>query len=908
MNPARILNVYRNAAPLEKQRDGFNINYRANAPNNPYYTMKDHISQTLLDYSSIMGIEVGFIPTVQSTMIESVQSVDKYLSDIKDGKYKMSVESYRTFIHGKMPVELKSDPVRERKTAMPCCVPHSACTTDPISNKLPQNGFMQVDIDLPCLGNLYVNEELIKAALTECPYIFAYHKSIGGVGYVGYAYTEDNISQAFWVVADDLQSRGLYVDLSKGSGTGEKRFMSYDADLVIKKQFTPVQAVAGIDKDCIVKNYTWHKPSNKRLVTEAEKAFANWVKKNSGFDWTSSGPAAPAGLLASVVSQHQHHLSHDELMQLADWCVYLYNAECIWDEDRHVWAQYLLRYGKATQSNAACNTQSNAGETAEFLASNGLFVTSVTFLRESNSKSDTHRVLIMDKGEPIIKNTLRNQSNKSLTLRVVGGKKHYLTLYLQGDAVFEWHSKTSVTSVDGKVTKWLKSFKSEDSYTYIQDDNPANPNEWEIDLGYRTITHNTMSTPRFRTSTYEDETEVTDEDCHWYWQEMKENRDGKYSGDWDYLENSLAYMVQGLYRKHGRPCTILMADDGGTAKKDLSVAIWNIIAGVTRNSLDKLEIGKPGCVALFNSSVVIADESEDLSKADLGVLKNICDATFDTKRCLYVDEETAEIRSLLIVMTNTLRIPLNRSYIRKFAYLGAGESKGGNNAEFDSDDEARFKRLSLSPRVHEYWYNHLMALDVDIYKATTKYGTEHLQEDNMDDLLDELRLIEAGRSEFFCVNNIGCKYRVDDGATFRQNELKNYLLSRSDKTLLNGKKDIVKVLRGYIDRGQLNWTINERVSKLKDGTVKKQTMSITVRTFPSVEQKCRQVILPTQVLDTQRPQSASRTDESLTDVHHSTVNHSQIASASPAPQLPVFVSLPVPHRKRYVPPGLRHGN
>ncbi len=272
---------------------------------------------------------------------------------------------------------------------------------------------------------------------------------------------------------------------------------------------------------------------------------------------------------------------------------------------------------------------------------------------------------------------------------------------------------------------------------------------------------------------------VSDDDCRWYWEQMKENRDGKYDGDWDYLENSLAYMVQGLYRRHGRPCAMLMSDDGGTAKKDLSVAIRNVIPGVTRNSLDKLEVGKPGSVSLFNSSVVIADESEDLTKADLGVLKNICDATFDTKRSLYSNEETAEIRSLLIVMTNTLRIPLNRSYIRKFAYLGAGESKGGHNAEFNPEDEARFKRLSLSPRVHEHWYNHLMSLEVDIYKATTKYGTEHLQDDNMDDLLEELRLIESGRSDFLCMSReSGMKERVKAGSTFRQIELKNYLLSR----------------------------------------------------------------------------------------------------------------------------------
>jgi hypothetical protein len=288
--------------------------------------------------------------------------------------------------------------------------------------------------------------------------------------------------------------------------------------------------------------------------------------------------------------------------------VYLYHRETIVEKDRAVWEQYLNQYGKVTQCNTGGNTKSNTGDIAEILASNGLFVTSVTFFRESNNNSDTHRVMLLKNGKPIITKTFRNQSNKSLSLRVVGGEDLYLTLYLQGDARFEWHSKTSVTSVDAKVTNWLKSFQSDDSYAYVRDDNPANPNEWEIDLGFRTITHNTMSTPRFRTSTYKDKIEVTEEDCRWYWQQMRENRDGKYSGDWDYLENSLAYMVQGLYRKHGRPCTILMADDGGTAKKDLSIALWNIIPGVTRNSLDKIELGKRGCIALFNSSVLIADD------------------------------------------------------------------------------------------------------------------------------------------------------------------------------------------------------------------------------------------------------------------------------------------------------------
>jgi hypothetical protein len=85
-------------------------------------------------------------------------------------------------------------------------------------------------------------------------------------------------------------------------------------------------------------------------------------------------------------------------------------------------------------------------------------------------------------------------------------------------------------------------------------------------------------------------------------------------------------------------------------------------------------------------------------------------------------------------------------------------------------------------------------------------------------------------------------------SSFRQIELKNYLLSRSDKTLLNGKKDIVKVLRGYIDRGQLNWVINERVSNLKSGTTKKQATSITVRTFPAMEQENQIFALPPSLL------------------------------------------------------------
>jgi hypothetical protein len=201
------------------------------------------------DYSDIADINVGYISAVSKKTIERVQSLDGYLQQMKNGTYKETVENYRAYISNKMPVALKSDDARNQKAATPCCVPHSNSTTLSVSNKLSQNGLMQVDVDRPNLGNLYVSEEQITAALNACPYIFAYHKSIGNEGYVGYAYTTDPISESFWVVADDLQSRDLHVDLSKGSGTGEKRFMSYDPDLVIKEQFTPVKSVV------------WHRPN-----------------------------------------------------------------------------------------------------------------------------------------------------------------------------------------------------------------------------------------------------------------------------------------------------------------------------------------------------------------------------------------------------------------------------------------------------------------------------------------------------------------------------------------------------------------------------------------------------------------------------------------------------------------------
>jgi len=160
-----------------------------------------------------------------------------------------------------------------------------------------------------------------------------------------------------------------------------------------------------------------------------------------------------------------------------------------------------------------------------------------------------------------------------------------------------------------------------------------------------------------------------------------------------------------------------------------------------------------------------------------------------------------------------------------------------------------------------------------------------------------LRLIESGRSDFWTVNKDGNKNRVGAGSTFPQIELKKYLLSLPDKTLLSGKKDIIKVLRGYIDRGQLNWTLNERSSNLKDGTVKKQVMSITVRLFPAVEQENRRVILPLRAPQPQ--QYIDRSDEQLAEIHE------QLPPAPEQTQLPPNVPKK-PNIKKYVPPAMRH--
>jgi hypothetical protein len=355
MMPVQTLDHYHTRIAAPEEGKSGTVHYKGTHP----YSVNDNMNNSFyqfLEYKNISTINVGFITTVTAKTIESIQSIDAYLSDIKNGRYKAPVEYYRSLIADQMPIESKSEMARTQKASVPCCIPHSNCIAAPISNTLPQNGIMQIDIDQPSIGNLSVTDEQIITALNTCPYLFAYHKSIGGTGYVGYAYTEDAISESYWVIANDIQSRGIDVDLSKGSGTGEKRFVSYDPNLVIKDCFTPVNVVVGINKESIIKEYTWHQPGTKRLVEDAERAFANWVDKNGGFDWTSTGPASPAGLLANVVSQHKHHLNQEDLIQLANWCVYLYNNEGIDEKDFSCWIDYLNRYGQPSGNHCTTNS------------------------------------------------------------------------------------------------------------------------------------------------------------------------------------------------------------------------------------------------------------------------------------------------------------------------------------------------------------------------------------------------------------------------------------------------------------------------------------------------------------------------------------------------------------------------
>ena len=734
------------------------ISNRATARNSLDYNMNNGILQPQLrSCADIADIQVGFVPTIRSTEMETLQSMGEYLSDIKNGTYKEAVEGYRKFKCDKMPIELKSETARNHKTSVPCCIPHSNCTTQPISNTLPQNGFMQVDIDVPSLGNLYVEEEQIKAALDACPYIFAYHKSIGGDGYVGYAYTEEGINKAFWVVANDLQSQKVYVDLSKGTGTGEKRLMSYDADLVIKEQFTPVEAVIRLDKDDIVKNYTWHKPSNKKLVEDAERAFAAWVKKNRGFDWTSTGPASPAGLLASVVSEHQHDLSQDDLMRLADWCVYLYNGEVIWDKDRHAWADYLTRYGKydnhCTKNSAVVSAEASVASWRLVLPGFAVHYCTPALnpLLEEIDKSIV--ALIGENGkEEGVESRNRNLVHSAISANVKGeatGILHYdyrletpPTLLTNGDCTMLLGcSANSARSAlgTGNTAVWL----------YSVEPLIGNRNPISLDSENQRLTYNPFAKLP-EVSNISDA--ITDEDCEWALWTLFESLAGSRE-EGEVLLDYLAAHWQGLaIGKHqrNRVNDIVIVGEPATGKDlffDILTRSFPAVYGTMTDA--DLDPDCKGNDKLFTSSLLLMNETEgSRRKVDNATSKQFCDSPTHRYRGMGKAAVDRPRVGLCIRVCNVLGLTVDGSTARKIAFFQSGASTYDLITQRPLDP-AKSDRLLNILKTGNFisWFRQLLnGRQIDVEKVLYGRGCEKFRANNASGLFALLKAIEAGET------------------------------------------------------------------------------------------------------------------------------------------------------------------
>ena len=588
-------------------------------------------SSQLLDYSDIADISVGYISTVKSTAIEKVLSLDDYLYQIQSGTYKEAVAHYRAYISNKMPVTLKSDDARNKKASVPCCIPHSNCTTQTISNKLPQSGLMQVDVDCPSLGNLYVSDEQIKAVFDACPYIFAYHKSIGGNGYVGYAYTTDTISKSFWVVAEDLQRRGVYVDLSKGSGTGKKRFMSYDPDLVIKDQFTLVTAVPGLNKESIVKKYTWHKRSSSQLVQAAEKAFENWVTKNSTFDWTSTGPAAPAGLLAGVVSQYQHNLSQNDLMQLADWCVYLYNNETIVEKDRAAWEQSLNRYGNYgnhyTKNSAGGGAISSAASWELVFPGFEVHHCTTALTPTLEEIHNSIRALIV---EERVESGNKNLVHSAISANVKGeeiGVLHYDFRLENAPMILSNGDCTMLFGCSANSARSVLGTGTDAVWLYSVEPRIGNRNPLVLDQDNQRLSYNPFAKlPDVQNI----DAAISDEDCEWALWTLFESLVGSRE-EGETLMDYLAAHWQGLaIGKHqrNRVNDIVIVGEPATGKDllfdILTRSFPSVYSAMTDADLD------PDCKGndkLFTSSLLLMNEAEGSKrKVDNATFKQFCDS------------------------------------------------------------------------------------------------------------------------------------------------------------------------------------------------------------------------------------------------------------------------------------------
>lgn len=841
--------------------------------------MKNFISHPRpVSYNDIADRKVGFTPTVRSKTIEHVQSLDAYLLDIKNGEYKAEVEGYRAYINSRMPIELKSDAVRHYKASVPCCVPHSYCATAPISNKLPQNGLMQIDIDRPGLANLYIPEEQIKTALYACPYIFAYHKSIGGNGYVGYAYTEDSISEAFWVVANDLQSRDLYVDLSKGSGTGEKRFVSYDPDLVIKEQFTPVTAVPGFNKESIIKNHTWHQPSNKRLAEDAEKAFENWIAKNGCFDWTSTGPAAPAGLFANVVSQHQHNLTPAELMQLADWCVFRYNGETIVEKDRPCWKEYLNRYGNyesdCTKNSAVASAMASVASWR--LVFPGFVVHHcTTTLTPTLEKIHNNINTLIGEGEEGVGVESGNKKlvHSAVSANVIGdaiGVLHYDFRLESAPAILSNGDCTMLFGCSANSARSVLGTGSDAVWLYSIEPRIGNRNPISLDPANRRLSYNPFAKlPEVQNIT----TTTTEEDCVWaLWTLLETLVGSREEGEilLDYLAAHWQGLAIGKHQRH-RVNDIVTVGEPATGKDlffdILTRSFPSVYSAMTDADLD------PDCKGndkLFTSSLLLMNEAEGSKrKVDNATFKQFCDSPTHRYRGMGKAAIDRPRVGLCIRVCNTLGLSVDGSTARKIAFFQSGQSTYDLVTQKPLNPVKSDRLLEiLNTGNFILWFRQLLSSRrVEVSKVLYGHGCEKFRANNASGFFALLKAIEMGET------------KIEMSGTFLD----------------------IKVLSEYIKKSTAAREAGERPSTKINEMIKTGQLQWAERRYPNGRLYGYELPTPAPVIETTlSPAIVSTHPVELTDEQLAAVQNAFPRAGHLEPLLP---SVPkMPNIRRYIPP------
>jgi len=614
---------------------------------------------------------------------------------------------------------------------------------------------MQIDVDCPSLGNLYVSDEQIRAAFDACPYIFAYHQSIGGDGYVGYAYTADAISEAFWAVAEDLQRRGLYVDLSKGSGTGEKRFMSYDPDLVIKEQFISVKAIPGHNKDSIVKHYTWHKRSSSQLVQAAEKAFEKWVQKNGCFDWTSTGPASPAGVLASVVAQHQHNLANDDIMQLADWCVYLYNNETIVEKDRVAWAEYLNRYGNSnshyTKNSAVASATASAA--AWRLVLPGLAVHHcTTTLTPTLEKihNDINTLIGEGEEEDGVESGNRKLVHSAVSANVIGdamGVLHYDFRLESPPVILSNGDCTMLFGCSANSARSVLGTGSDAVWLYSIEPHIGNRNLLALDRSNQRLSYNPFAKlPEAQNLT----TTISDNDCEWALWTLFESLAGSRE-EGEILLDYLAAHWQGLaIGKHqrNRVNDIVIVGEPATGKDLLFDILTRSFPSVYSTMTDAdLDPDCKGNDKLFTSSLLLMNEAEGSKrKVDNATFKQFCDSPTHRYRGMCKAAIDRPRVGLCIRVCNILGLTVDGSTARKIAFFQSGASTYDlvTQKPLNPEKSARLLHIINTSNFILWFRQVLSSRQVEVENVLYGHGCEKFRANNASGLFALLKAIEVG--------------------------------------------------------------------------------------------------------------------------------------------------------------------